>query len=69
MIITAMQDLQQRTAEQLRVIMGLREPAGSYPRSEFRLTRMGDWGDMKITYGLVLTIRIGAAVGQQTKEM
>jgi len=69
MIITAMQDLEQGATEQLRVIMGLREPAGSYPRTKFRLTRMRNWGDMKITYGLVLAIRIGPARCQQTKEM
>jgi hypothetical protein len=30
---------------------------------------MRNWGDMKITYGLVLAIRIGPARCQQPKEM
>jgi hypothetical protein len=69
MIITAMQDLEQSATHQLRMIVGLREPAGSYSGTESCLPGMGNRGDIKITDGLVFTIRIGAAAGEQAEEM
>jgi len=64
MIITAMQDLQQGTAEELWMMMGLCEPPRSYSGTKFRLAGMGDRWNVKITNGLVLPITIRAATRQ-----
>ena len=61
MIITAMQDLQQRSAQQLRMVMGLGEPSRPDPGTEFRLAGMDDRSDLLIIDRLMLKIRIGPA--------
>lgn len=69
MIITAMQDLQQRPTQQLRMMVGLREPARAYPGTESGLAGMRNSGNVKIAYRLVSSIRIGAAARQQAEKM
>ena len=69
MIITAMQDLEQSATQQLRMMVGLREPAGSYPGAESGLAGMRNRRNVKIADRLVFTIRIGAAAGQQAEKV
>src|SRR5687767_8993705 len=68
-IIATMQNFQQRATQQLGMMVGLREPAGAYSGTEPHLAGMRNSGDVKIAYGLMFSIRIGAAAGQQAEEM
>ena len=69
MIVAAMQDLQQRTAQQLGMVVGLGEPSRPDPGTEFRLARMLDRRDLKLTDRLMLEIGIGPAARQQPQEV
>ena len=67
--VTAVQDLQQRAAEQLGVLVGLHEPARAHARTELGLAGVPDRLDGHVLDGPVLDVRVAAAPGQEPQEV
>jgi hypothetical protein len=65
MLVAPVQDLQQRAADQLGVLVGLDEPARADPRAELRLAGVVDRLDLTLADRLVLYVGIAAAGGEQ----
>ena len=68
-LVAAVQDLQQRPADQLGVGVGLGEEARPHPRAEHGRPGVRHRVDRDVGHRLVLDVRVGAAAGEQPQEV
>src|SRR4051812_24806845 len=68
-LVTAVQDLQQRPADEGRVLVRLREPAGPYPRAEPRRALVRYWRNHHVSDRPVLVVRVRAPGRQQPEQV
>ena len=67
--VAAVQDLQQRAADQLGVLVGLHEPARPHPRTELGLARVQHRLDLDVADRPVLDVGVAAAGRQEPEEV
>ncbi len=68
-LVAAVEDLEQGPPVQRRMVVGLREPAGSHPRAEHDTARVLDRRRPDVTHRLVLAVRVAPTRREQSKEV